>query len=113
MRALTGVNAVLALVLELALLGALVAVGLLLPAPLPVRIAAAVLLPAAVIAVWGVWLAPRASRRLGSRERLLLQTLLFAVAVVALAALGATGWAALLALLVVVRLLLGLRLGRV
>ncbi len=113
MRVLSGVNAVLALVLELALLGALVAVGLLLPLPLPVRIALAVLLPAVVVAVWGVWLAPRSARRLEPRRGLLLQTALFAAVVVALAAVGAVGWAAVLALLTAVRLVLGVRLGRV
>lgn len=113
MRVLIGVNAVLALVLELALLAAAVATGLLLPAPPPVRVTAAVVLPAAVVAVWARWVAPRAPRRLGARGRLLLQTLLFAAAVLALAAAGGVAWAVALAALVGVRLVLGLRLGRV
>lgn len=113
MRALTGVNAVLALVLEIALLAAFAAVGLLLPAPTGVRVAAAILLPVAVVAAWAVLLAPRSGRRLGARGRLLLQAGLSALAVVALATLGAVGWAAALALLAAVRLLLGARTGRV
>lgn len=110
---LTGVNAVLALVLELALLGAMVAIGLLLPGPLPVRVAVAVSLPVAVVAIWATWLAPLAPRRVGARGRLLLETVLFAVGVVGLAASGAVGWAVALAALVAVRLVLGLRLGLV
>ena len=112
-RALIGVNAALALLLELALLGAAVAIGLLLPTALPIRVAVAVLLPVAVVVVWGIWLAPRSLRRLGPRGGLLLQAVLFAVAVVGLAAAGQVGWAALLALLAAARFVLGARLGRI
>ena len=59
MRILLGANATLAFLLELALLAAGVAIGLLLPAPLAVRIVVAVVLPALVIVVWGLALAPR------------------------------------------------------
>jgi hypothetical protein len=112
-RFLLGVNAALAFLLELALLAAAVAVGLLLPGPLAVRIAVAVLLPVLVIAVWSVLMAPRAARRLPPRQRLLVQTVLFALAVVALATLGQVVWAVVLAVLVAVRIGLGARLGRI
>jgi len=112
-RSLLGLNATLAFLLELALLAAAVAVGLLLPAPLPVRVAAAVLLPLAVVTVWGVWMAPRSGRRLTARGRLLVQAVLFAVAVLGLAALGQVLWAVVLAALVAVRLGLALRTGQV
>ena len=113
MRLLGGINAGLALLLELALLGAGVAIGLALPGPLGVRIAVAVLLPVAVIAVWAVRVAPRAPRRLPDRARLLTETVLFALGVLGLAAVGAVGWAIALAVLSAARLALGVRLGRV
>jgi hypothetical protein len=112
-RFLLGLNATLAFLLELALLGAAVAIGLLLPAPLGVRIVLAVLLPALVIAVWAVAIAPRSARRLAVRPRLLAQTVLFALAVIGLALLGQVGWAVALAVLVAIRIALGARLGRI
>lgn len=113
MRSLLGLNATLAFLLELGLLGAAVAIGLLLPAPLGVRIAVAVLLPATVIAVWAVWVAPRASRRLAPPSRLLLQIGLFAVGVLGLAVSGQVLWALVLAVLVAIRTGLGVRIGQV
>lgn len=113
MRFLPGLNASLAFLLELALLVAAVATGVLLPASLPVRIGVAVLLPVLVVSVWTRWMAPRAARRLSPSGRLLLQTGLFAVAVVGLAAVGQVGWAVVFAALVAVRIVLGVRLGRV
>lgn len=113
MRLLLGLNATLAFVLELALLATGVAVALLLPGPLPVRIVVAVMLPVAVIAIWGVWVAPRATRRLSPQGRLMTQIGLFAVAVVALAAVGQVVWAVALAVLVAVRVGLGVRLQQI
>jgi len=112
-RFLLGLNATLAFLLELALLWAGVAIGLLLPAALPVRIAVAVLLPAVVIAVWAIWVAPRAPRRLAPPSRLILQIVLFALAVLGLAASGQVLWAVVLAVLVAARTGLGVRLGQV
>jgi hypothetical protein len=112
-RFLLGLNATLAFLLELALLAAAVAVGLLLPAPTAVRIVIAVLLPVLVIATWAVVMAPRAGRRLDPPKRALVQTVLFAAAVAALAALGQIGWAVALAVLVALRIGLGARLGRI
>lgn len=112
-RFLLGLNASLAFLLELALLVAGVAIGLLLPASLPVRIGVAVLLPVLVVLVWARWMAPRASRHLSPSGRLLLQTGLFAIAVVGLTAVGQVGWAVVFAALVAVRIVLGVRLGRI
>jgi hypothetical protein len=106
-------NAVLALLTELGLLAAAVAVGVLSAAPLPVRIVLAVLLPALVIAVWGVLLAPRSSRRLGPRGRLLTEAVLFALAAVGLAVGGAVLPAVLLTASAAVRLVLGAAIGKV
>lgn len=113
MRFLLGLNATLAFLLELALLAAAVAIGLLLPAPLGVRIAAAIVLPALVIAVWSIWVAPRAPRRLRPPSRLIVQIVLFAIAVLGLAVSGQVLWALLLAVLVAVRTGLGVRVGQV
>lgn len=113
MRSLLGLNAVLAFLLEVALLVAAVVIGLLLPAPMAVRLAAAILLPAAVVVVWGLLVAPRARRRLADGPRLLVQVALFALAAGGLAAVGEVVWAIVLAVLVAARTLLGARLGRV
>lgn len=113
MRFLLGANAVLAFLLELALLVAGAAIGLLLPAPLAVRIAVAILLPALVIVVWALAMAPRARRRLAPAPRLLVETVLFALAVAALAVLGQVVWAVVLTVLVAVRIGLGVRLRQI
>ncbi|GAA2748647.1 hypothetical protein GCM10009869_01240 [Amnibacterium kyonggiense] len=112
-RSLLGLNAALAFLLELALLVAAVAIGLLLPAPLAVRIVVAVVLPVLVIAFWAVAMAPRAPRRLAPSRRLIAQTVLFALAVVGLAVVGQVVWALVLAVLVAVRIALGVRVGRI
>jgi hypothetical protein len=112
-RFLPGLNATLAFLLELALLAAAVAIGLLLPAPLAVRVVVAVLLPVLVIAVWALAVAPRAPRRLAPGPRLLVETVLFALAVAGLAVLGQVLWAVVLTVLVAIRIALGVRLQQV
>jgi Protein of unknown function (DUF2568) len=107
------INAVLALLTEIGLLAAAIAIGVLTPAPLPVRIVLAVLLPVAVIVVWGALLAPRARRRLGPGARLLTEAVLFALAAVGLALVGATVAAVALTVVAAVRLILGAAVGRV
>ncbi len=106
-------NAVLALACEAALLVAAVVIGLALPAVLPVRAAAAVLLPVVVVVVWGAFLAPRAPRRLAPGGRLLAEAVLFALAAAGLAFVGATVAAVLLAVVAGARLILGGAIGRV
>jgi hypothetical protein len=109
-RALAGANAVLAFLLELALLAALVALAVLLPVPWPLKVLLAVLLPGIVIAVWGLLVAPRASRRLAVRPRFVLQTVLFGLGALALAVAGipvlAVVFAAVVAAHLVLRLVL-------
>jgi Na+/melibiose symporter-like transporter len=107
------VNAVLALATEIALLVAAVGIGLLTPAPLPLRVVLAVLLPVAVIVVWGTLLAPRAVRRVGPRARLLTEAALFALAAVGLALVGAAIPAVALTVVAGARLILGAAVGRV
>ena len=113
MRFAIPLNAVLALVCEAALLVAAVGIGLALPAPLLARIGTAVLLPVAVVAVWGAFLAPRAPRRLAPRGRLFTEAVLFALAAAGLAFVGAAVAAVLLAVVAGGRLILGAAVGRV
>ena len=77
--------------------------------PLAARIVVAVLLPALVIAVWALAVAPRAVRRPAPGPRLLVETALFALAVAGLAVLGQVLWAVLLTVLVAIRIGLGVR----
>ena len=107
------INAVLALLTELGLLAAAIAIGLLAPLPPAARITLAVLLPVVVIAVWGVLLAPRSPARVGPRARLLTEAVLFALAAAGLAVVGATLPAVLLTVAAAARLILGAGIGRV
>ncbi len=113
MRIAILINAVLALLTELGLLAATIAIGLLSPFPPVLRIALAVVLPAVVIAVWGVLLAPRSPRRVGPRARLLAEAALFALAAVGLALVDAALPAVLLTVITAARLILGAAIGRV
>lgn len=88
MRALRSGNLLLALLLELGLLAAFVVVAVRLDAPWPVRVVVAIALPAAVMVIWGAFFAPRAARRQPPRRRLLLETALFGLAILALASSG-------------------------
>jgi len=83
---------------ELGLLTALGYVGwVLVEGPALLRVLLAACLPLLAAAVWGRWVAPRASRRLEDPARLAVEVVLFAGAVVALAVLGSPVAAALLA----------------
>ena len=113
MRLAILINAVLALLTELGLLAAAIAIGVLAPLPAVLRVALAILLPAAVIAVWGVLLAPRSPRRVGPRARLLTEAALFALAAVGLALVDAGLPAVLLTVVAGARLILGAAIGRV
>jgi uncharacterized protein DUF2568 len=107
------INAVLALLTELGLLAAAIAIGALAPLPTVLRVALAVVLPAVVIAIWGVLLAPRSPRRVGPRARLLAEAALFALAAVGLALVDAALPAVLLTVVAGARLILGAAIGRV
>ncbi|MEU5257598.1 YrdB family protein [Amycolatopsis sp. NPDC021455] len=73
---------------ELALLGGLALAGTQLGSGLALAIVDAVLLPVAAAALWGLFIAPRARRRLPEPARFLLEFALFAVTGVVLALLG-------------------------
>lgn len=97
---LRGASLAVALLVEVALLAALVIAAARLDAPVPVRVLAAVALPAAVVVVWGVFFAPKASRRLSSGPRMVLECVLFGVGVVALAVSGLPALAVVFAVVV-------------
>jgi hypothetical protein len=76
---------------ELALLAGLAAAGARLGDGLLFSIVNAILLPLVAAVVWGVFIAPRAPRRLAEPARLIVELVLFAAAGVALAL---SGWLA-------------------
>ncbi|WP_410561687.1 YrdB family protein [Amycolatopsis sp. cmx-4-61] len=73
---------------ELALLGGLALAGTQLGSGVALAVVDAVLLPVAAAALWGLFIAPRARRRLPEPARFLLEFALFAVAGAVLALLG-------------------------
>ena len=66
-------------VAELALLAALVYVGIVLPGSLAGRIVLTVVLLIVFVVVWGRWLAPRAPHRLAPRPGLAAKAVVFAI----------------------------------
>ena len=83
-----GVPEVGVFVAELAMLAALVYVGIELPSSVIGRIVLVVVLLALFVVVWGRWLAPRAPRRLAPRLGLALKVVVFAVGSALLAVVG-------------------------
>src|SRR5437764_14741352 len=73
---------------ELVLLGGLVLVGTQLGGGVALDVVYAVLLPVVAATVWGMFIAPRARRRLPEPARFLLEFVLFAATGVVLALLG-------------------------
>jgi hypothetical protein len=78
---------------ELALLAALIYVGIVLPSSVLGRVVLVVVLLAAFVVVWGRWLAPRAPRRLPHRPGLALKVVVFAIGAALLAWAGPLGLA--------------------
>ena len=73
---------------ELALVAVLVWAGVGASLPLAGRIVIAVVAPVLAMVIWGLWMAPRARRRLRDPLRLTAELVLFAVAAAALAVTG-------------------------
>jgi hypothetical protein len=73
---------------ELALLGGLALAGTHLGGGLALAIVDAILLPVAAAAIWGLFIAPRAPRRLPEPARFLVEFVLFAATGVVLALVG-------------------------
>ena len=83
--------------LELCALAALVYWGAEVDSSLAVKIILALAAPTAFIAIWGMWIAPRARRRLPDPKRLGTELALFAAALAALAHAGKPALAAVFA----------------
>src|SRR5689334_19117790 len=105
MAALRAGNLALKFGVELCAVAALAYWGASLSGPL-LSIVMAVLAPAAMIALWGRFSAPRARRRLSRRARIPLELTILLLAAVALLAAGAEGLAVVLAAAVIVNALL-------
>ena len=73
---------------ELALIAVLIWAGVGASLPLAGRIVIAVAAPVLAMVIWGLWMAPRARRRLADPVRLAAELVLFAVAAAALALTG-------------------------
>ena len=93
--------------LELCMLAAWAVVGWHLGGAVVVRVLVAVLLPALAATVWGLWVAPRARRRLEDPARFAVEAVLFAGASVGLAVDGWPLWGGLLAAAYAVNVALG------
>ncbi|WP_410595934.1 YrdB family protein [Amycolatopsis sp. lyj-23] len=85
---LSGVVLTVRFLTELALLGGLALAGTPLGSGVALAVVDAVLLPAAAAALWGLFVAPRARRRLPEPARFLLEFALFAGAGAVLALVG-------------------------
>jgi hypothetical protein len=87
-RALKGANLVLRFLLELCGLAAVAYWGSRVSSTTAVNLVVAIAAPVAIATVWGLWLAPKASKRLERPARTLLELVVLAVAVAALVAAG-------------------------
>ncbi len=93
--------------LELCLLAAWAVVGWHLGGSAVVRFLLALLLPAVAATAWGLWVAPRATRRLDDPARFAVEAVLFAGAAVGLAVVGWPLWGGLIAAAYAVNVTLG------
>ena len=111
MQALRPLQSVLAFSLELAMLAAFGVWGFHAGAPAPARWALGLGVPAVTIAVWGLFLAPRARRRLPPRGVAAVSLVLFELAALALFASGhgAVAWVVAIAAVASVGLSLALK----
>jgi hypothetical protein len=85
---LKNINLALAFLLELCMLAALGYWGFTLDQPSAIRIGAGLGLPILAAAIWGVWMAPRASNRLPEPLHLIVELMIFGLAIGALYAAG-------------------------
>jgi uncharacterized protein DUF2568 len=97
-------NLLLAFLLEIAMLAGFFALGWHLGPSLWIRVALAVALTAIGIAMWWVWAAPKAPRRLGSRALFQFKIVMFALATAAWWAAGQELIAAIFGVLAVLHL---------
>src|SRR5690242_11237785 len=88
MLILKNVNLALAFLLELCMLAALGYWGFTLDQGLAVRAGAGLGAPIVAAVIWGMWMAPRAARRLPDQQHLVVELIMFGVAIAALGAAG-------------------------
>jgi hypothetical protein len=93
--------------LELCLLAAWAVIGWHLGGQVVVCVLLAVVLPALAATAWGLWVAPRATRRLDDPARFAVEAVLFAGAAIGLAVAGWPLWGGLLAAAYAVNVALG------
>jgi len=93
--------------LELCLLAAWAVIGWHVGGQVAVRVLLAVLFPGLAATAWGLWVAPRATRRLDDPARFAVEAVLFAAASVGLAVAGWPLWGGLLAAAYAVNVALG------
>jgi hypothetical protein len=94
--------------LELCMLAAWAVVGWQVGGPVVVlRVLLAILLPALAATAWGLWVAPRATRRLDDPARFAVEAALFAGAAIGLVLAGWPLWGGLLAAAYAVNVALG------
>ena len=104
--ALKSANLALSFLLELAMLAAFAYWGFHTSSEGILRIILGVGAPLIAIVVWGIFLAPRSSRRLMGTQQLILAAVVFGLAIVALVAAGQPGLALLLGLSFVINRIL-------
>jgi hypothetical protein len=88
MEILKNINLALAFLLELCMLAALGYWGFTLDQGLAVRVGVGLGAPVLVALVWGIWMAPRASKRLHEPLHLIVELIIFGLVVAALYAAG-------------------------
>jgi len=87
-RSMRDLNLLLRFVLELLVLLALFLWGVSVTDALPLQVLLGIGAPALAMLVWGVFVSPRASRRLPDPQRLVVEVVIFGAAALALAATG-------------------------
>jgi len=88
MEALKNINLALAFLLELCMLAALGYWGFTLDQGLAVRVGVGLGVPILAAVVWGIWMAPKAARPLPEPWHILLELVIFGLAIAALYAAG-------------------------
>ena len=106
MQVLKNINLALAFVLELCMLAALGYWGFTLDQGLAVRVGAGLGAPILAAVVWGIWMAPRASRRLQEPLHLIAELIIFGLAITALFAARQSQLALIFALVYIINVVL-------
>ena len=106
MELLKNINLALAFLLELCMLAALGYWGFTLDQGLAIRVGAGLGVPLLAAVVWGVLLAPRASNRLQEPLHMILELIIFGLAIAALYAAGRPGLALAFAIVYLINLVL-------